>query len=60
MRGHAVLRGAELRIGIIDSGIDLTHPDLKNRVVAAVDYTGSGTVAEAANHGSMVAGIAAA
>lgn len=62
--------GAGIRIGIVDSGIDLSHPDLAGKIVAAaacVDTNGSesqcaeGSPAQDIDgHGSHVAGIAAA
>jgi serine protease AprX len=43
-------------VGIIDSGIDDTHSDLKNRIKAALKY-GTGFIQDQAGHGTHVAGI---
>ncbi|GEM47679.1 S8 family serine peptidase [Deinococcus cellulosilyticus] len=32
--------GKGIKVGIIDSGIDVDHPDLKNRIVAQKDFVG--------------------
>jgi subtilisin len=45
-------------IAIIDSGIDSGHPDLN--VVGGHDCGGSGTLEDFVNHGTLVAGVAAA
>jgi subtilisin family serine protease len=45
-------------IAIIDSGIDSGHPDLN--VVGGHDCGGSGTLEDFVDHGTLVAGIAAA
>ena len=60
--------GAKVRVGIVDSGIDLAHEDLANRVVASTSClqsagdpakcTGSGQ--DDVGHGTHVAGIVAA
>jgi subtilisin family serine protease len=60
--------GAGVRIGIVDTGIDLTHEDLASKVVASVsciganDFEGgcSGSAQDDNGHGTHVAGIAAA
>ena len=49
--------GTGVKVAIIDSGISTTHNDLKNRIVATLDYTTTGTMAEETVHGSIVAGI---
>lgn len=49
--------GLGVRVAVVDSGIG-PHPDL--RVTMGADFTGSGTWADAAGHGTHVAGIIAA
>ncbi|MBX6386947.1 MAG: S8 family serine peptidase, partial [Microbispora sp.] len=54
------LRGAGVKIAIIDSGADARHPDLRDRVRAGVDLVGGapdGWSTDAAYHGSHCAGI---
>jgi subtilisin family serine protease len=61
-------RGAGVTIAIIDSGIDLQHEDLKDKVVAATACIGTqgdarkctGSAQDDNGHGTHVAGIAAA
>lgn len=60
--------GAGVRIGIVDTGVDLTHEDLAGQVVASTTCIGSkgdpancsGTGQDDEGHGTHVAGIAAA
>ena len=64
----AITTGAGVRIGIVDTGVDLTHPDLQNKVAAHTACIGTGGNAAACQgsgqdsigHGTHVAGIAAA
>jgi subtilisin family serine protease len=52
-------RGAGVRIGVIDSGIDLSHPELAGKVAIARDQdAGPGGTADQVGHGSHVGGIA--
>ena len=60
-----ITRGAGVRIAIIDTGIDATHPDLLGAVVGGADFSGLGTadgltpVGPERRHGTMVASLAA-
>lgn len=48
-----------VRVAVIDSGIDLSHQELKGRVVAWRSFVG-GSVADTLGHGTFVAGEIAA
>ena len=48
-----------VRVAVIDSGADVTHPDLKGQVVAARSFVG-GSPADDWGHGTFVAGEIAA
>ncbi len=56
--------GVGITIGVVDTGIDVTHPDLASKVVATADCVGHPCVAgggqDAHGHGTIVSGIAAA
>jgi subtilisin family serine protease len=49
-----------VRVAIIDSGIDGSHPDLVGRVVAARSFVGGSPYRDDAGHGTFVAGEIAA
>ncbi len=56
-----VARGSGVLIAVIDSGVDLQHPDLKDKVTPGKDYIEPNTDADDANgHGTLIAGISAA
>jgi subtilisin family serine protease len=57
-----VTRGSTgIKIAILDSGVDLDHPDLAPRIVAGYDFVNDDAVAQDDDgHGTMVAGIAGA
>lgn len=55
---HGGLRGTGVRIAIVDTGIDATHPDLAGRIAAHADFSGAGEHDDV-GHGTHVAGIVA-
>jgi len=55
---HAQATGKGVRVAVIDSGVDVDHPDLRGQVAVSRDFVGSGAIGEA--HGTAVAGIIAA
>ncbi len=56
--------GAGVKIGVVDSGIDASHPDLAGKLDAMADCVGGtcreGSARDGDGHGTAVAGIAAA
>lgn len=53
--------GTGVKVAVLDTGCDLTHQDLKDRIVVSRDFTGSASGAsDVAGHGSHCAGIVAA
>src|SRR5919204_1909578 len=57
-----VTRGStSVKVAIVDTGVDLDHPDLVNRILPGHDFVNGDAVAQDdEGHGTMVAGIAAA
>ncbi len=53
----AGLSGAGVRVAVLDTGVDATHPDLAGRVVAAANFTDSPDVTDHNGHGTHVASI---
>jgi thermitase len=51
---------ASINIAILDTGVDLDHPDLASKIISNVNFSSSPTVDDVYGHGTHVAGIAAA
>ncbi|WP_035776775.1 S8 family serine peptidase [Arthrobacter sp. H5] len=58
-------RGAGVKVAVIDSGVDGTHPDLEGVVVGGTDASGAGSpngqqgIGEVPEHGTLVASLLA-
>jgi subtilisin family serine protease len=59
--GGRMSAGAGVTVAILDTGIDVTHPDLAYRIEQRRDFFGAGRdVADLTGHGTAVAGVVAA
>ena len=60
----ATARGGGITIGVVDTGVDLGHPDLSGKIAGSADCIGKpctdGGGQDANGHGTLVSGIAAA
>jgi subtilisin family serine protease len=58
---HRVATGRGVKVGVVDTGVDLDHPDLRGRIAGAGNYVESGERSFTSDvHGTAVAGILAA
>jgi subtilisin family serine protease len=57
-QAHELARGNKVLVAVIDSGIDVTHPDLAGDIAGTFDALGTGLKAHA--HGTAIAGAIAA
>jgi Subtilase family len=57
-KAHALAKGESVRVAVIDTMIDASHPDLAGAVVGTFDATGAATKPHL--HGTGVAGVIAA
>jgi len=57
---HHWSRGEGVRVAIIDTGIDASHPDLAGRVVKQENFVDGGKINARERHGTAVAGVIAA
>ncbi|MFF0220847.1 S8 family serine peptidase [Streptomyces sp. NPDC004629] len=51
--------GKGVKIAVLDTGVDATHPDLKNQVVESKNFTPAADATDHFGHGTHVASIAA-
>ncbi|MGV9920541.1 S8 family peptidase [Streptomyces cellulosae] len=51
--------GKGVKIAVLDTGVDATHPDLKGQVAAAKNFTSAPGTNDVVGHGTHVASIAA-
>lgn len=62
-QAHRISRGRDVPVAVVDTGVDLRHPDLQGRIALQRDLvTGGASVApaEGDRHGTEVAGVIAA
>ncbi|HVO47563.1 MAG TPA: S8 family serine peptidase [Steroidobacteraceae bacterium] len=58
---HERTQGAGVRVGLIDTGVDASHPDLQDRIARSSSFVGGNSPATAAyRHGTAMAGLIAA
>ena len=58
---NRAVRGDDVVIAVVDTGVDLDHPDLVDKLVPGIDIVdGDDTPQDTNGHGTHVAGIAAA
>jgi thermitase len=62
VQGHSeVVRslfpGKPVTVAVLDTGVDSTHIDLRGKVIASYNFTGSDTAEDRRGHGTHVAGI---
>jgi subtilisin family serine protease len=54
-KAWAVSKGKKVKVGVFDTGVDKSHPELAGKVVWEKNYTTSETVADKQGHGTFCA-----
>jgi type VII secretion-associated serine protease mycosin len=59
---HKYSQGEGVVVGVIDTGVDASHPDLSGSILAGMDFTGAATNGgvDSDGHGTGMAGLVAA
>ncbi|HUI59163.1 MAG TPA: S8 family serine peptidase [Steroidobacteraceae bacterium] len=57
---HERAQGAGVRVGLIDTGVDASHPDLQDRIARTSSFVAGTASAAAYRHGTAMAGLIAA
>jgi subtilisin family serine protease len=60
LQAHVISRGAGVRVGVVDTGIDAGHPDLAQRLELSRDFVGKAEQPDGELHGTAIAGVIAA
>lgn len=59
---HRISTGDGVKVGVIDTGVDPSHPDLKGSVISGADFTGLGNgngLTDVDGHGTAIASLIA-
>lgn len=59
-QAHALSRGENVRIAVIDTGVDAQHPDLIGRVIVQKNFVDESAAMPPEPHGTAIAGVIAA
>ncbi|MGI5139266.1 MULTISPECIES: S8 family serine peptidase [unclassified Streptomyces] len=54
---NAGFEGQGVKVAVLDTGVDASHPDLAGRIAEAKDFSGSGNTVDHFGHGTHVASI---